>query len=315
MMNRRHLLAAGAAWPLLPAIARAQEATTTPAAALADAQRFTVGDVTVTALSDGALRIGPEALQGIDAEGYATLMRDRFRDPETFRAAVNGWLIETGDGQATLVDAGAGATMGDSLGRLMRNLRAAGTEPAQVTRLLATHLHPDHVGGALADGAAAFPDAELVVTEAERAYWSDDANVTEGTRSFFETARAVLDAYGDRLRPVTGEAEVGASVTAVPLPGHTPGHTGYRIDSGGESLLLWADIVHVAPVQFARPEVTIGFDVNPDEAAETRARILDRVAADRTMIAGSHIDFPGLGHVARDGEGYRLVDAPYPYPD
>lgn len=315
MLTRRHLLAAGAALPLVPATARAQGAEAAPpAAALADAQRFTVGDLTVTALSDGALRIGPEALQGVDAEGYASLMRDRFRDPDRFRAAVNGWLVETGAGEVALVDAGAGTAMGDSLGRLVDNLRAAGTEPAQVTRLLATHLHPDHVGGALADGAATFPNAELVVSEAERAFWTDESNVAEGMEPFFETARNVLEAYGDRLRPISGEAEIGPA-TAVPLPGHTPGHTGYRIASGDDSLLIWGDIVHVAPVQLARPEVTIGFDVSPEEAAATRARILDRVVSDRTLIAGSHIDFPGLGHVAPEGEGYRFVAAPYPYGD
>lgn len=315
MLTRRHLLAAGAALPLVPATARAQGAEAAPpAAALADAQRFTVGDLTVTALSDGALRIGPEALQGIDAEGYASLMRDRFRDPDRFRAAVNGWLVETGAGEVALVDAGAGTAMGDSLGRLVDNLRAAGTEPAQVTRLLATHLHPDHVGGALAGGAATFPNAELVVSEAERAFWTDESNIAEGMEPFFETARNVLEAYGDRLRPIAGEAEIGPA-TAVPLPGHTPGHTGYRIASGDDSLLIWGDIVHVAPVQLARPEVTIGFDVSPEEAAATRARILDRVVSDRTLIAGSHIDFPGLGHVAPEGEGYRFVAAPYPYGD
>ncbi len=312
MMNRRQLLSAGAALPLLPAGARAQSGAPDPAP-LADAQRFAVGEVRVTALLDGSIPIGPEALQGIDAAGYATLMEEQFRDPQAFRAPVNGWLIEAPGGEVTLVDAGAGSTMGDGLGRLADNLRAAGVDPGEVTRLVATHLHPDHVGGALLDGEAAFPEAELVVPEAERAYWTDDANMTEATEPFFRTARTVLDRYGDRLDPISGEAEVTSTLTAVPLPGHTPGHTGYRVASGDQSLLIWADIVHVLPVQFARPAVTIGFDVEPDAAARTRERILDQVVADRTMIAGSHIDFPGLGHVKRDGGGYRLVAAPYPY--
>lgn len=313
MIDRRQLLATGAALPLVPAAARAQSDAPATAATLADAQRFTVGEATVTALSDGALRIGPEALQGIDAEGYATLMEEQFRDPDTFRAAVNGWLVDEGGGELSLIDAGAGATMGDSLGRLMENLRATGTDPGQITRLVATHLHPDHVGGAMIDGAAAFPNAELVVSETERAFWTDDANMAEGSEDFFRIARQVLDLYGDRLSPISDEAEVTSGLTAVPLPGHTPGHTGVRLASGDTSVLIWADIVHVLPVQFAQPQVTVGFDVNPEQAAQTRERILDQVVTERTMIAGSHIDFPGLGHVKRDGSGYRLVDAPYPY--
>jgi len=311
MMNRRHLLAAGAALPLVPATARAESHRAAAAPqGLADAQRFEVGEIAVTVLSDGAIRLGPEVLQGIDAQGYATLMERQFRDPETFRAAVNGFLVETGD-RRVLVDAGSGGAMGPDLGRLMANLSAAGTAPEDISMLLATHLHPDHVGGAVDDGGAVFPNAELVVHQADRDFWSGTA--PEGSESFFALAQSVLAAYGDRLRILTGEEEVIAGIDALPLPGHTPGHTGYLLTSGDASLLIWADIVHVAPVQLARPQVTIGFDVAPDTAAQTRARILDRAVADRMMIAGSHIDFPGMGHIARAEEGFRLVPASYPY--
>ncbi|WP_422075020.1 MBL fold metallo-hydrolase [Tranquillimonas rosea] len=285
------------------------------APALPAAQRFRIGDMTVTALSDGYLHIGPEALSGIDADGYDELMRAAFRDPATHPSAVNAFVIESGD-ETMIVDAGTGSAMGDTLGKLPANLEGAGIDPANVTRLLATHLHPDHVGGAVLDGAALFPNAELVVSETDRQFWSDEsnfANAGDQAQSFAKLAQNVLSVYGDRLSPFDGEADIAPGITAMPLPGHTPGHSGYMLASGDAGLLIWADIVHVPPVQFARPEVTIGFDVNPEQAAETRAQILDRVVSDRIMVAGSHMGFPGLANIAQDGEGYRPVDAHWDY--
>ncbi|TRD22216.1 MBL fold metallo-hydrolase [Palleronia caenipelagi] len=314
MSTRRQFLAATAATatlPLIPATGRAGSHEMAKPAALPQALRFPVGDMAITVLSDGAIPIGANALQGVDQAGYDELMQENFRDPATFRAAVNGFLIESGDAKM-LVDAGGGGAMGDALGRLQGNLTATGTKPEDISMLLVTHLHPDHVGGAVADGAAVFPNAELVVHEADRAFWSGDA--PEGSENFFQLAQGVLGAYGDRLKVINGEDDVASGIAAMPLPGHTPGHTGYTISSGDQSVLIWADIVHVAPVQFARPDVTIGFDVDPEQAAATRARILDRVVADKMMIAGSHIDFPGMGHVIKHQDGYRLVNAAYPYP-
>lgn len=315
-MRRRDLLTAAplaglaAALPAMPVRAEGPAG-----AALPGVQRFRIGDRTVTALLDGATRLPPEVL-GIDPELYATLMREGFHDPETYLTAVNAFAVEGPDG-LVLIDAGTGSAMGPTLGRLPDNLAAVGHAPEDVTLILATHLHPDHVGGALdAEGGAAFPNAELAVAEAERAYWTDEAiraAAPEPVRPFFDLAAAVLDAYADRLAPFDGEAEVAPGLTALPLPGHTPGHAGFALDAGGEALLLWADTVHVPPVQFTRPDVGVGFDVDPAQAAETRAAILDRVVADRLMVAGAHMTFPGLAHIEAASEGYRAIPAPYDY--
>lgn len=316
MFNRRQVMACAATLSSLPLAARAgasEEAGGGSTRTLADAMRFAIGDVRVTALSDGPFRLGPDQLSGIDAAGYAEAMEARFLDPDTWRAAVNGFLIESGDTRM-LVDAGSGGALGPDLGQLMSNLGAVGVAPGDITTFLATHLHVDHVGGAVTDdGSAVFPNAEFVVSRAERDFWSDDGNMTEDNRTFFEAARAALTAYEDRLRLFEGDGDIAAGVSSVFLPGHTPGHSGYMISSGDASLLIWADIFHVAPVQMVHPEVTISFDVNPEEAVATRRRILDRVATDRTLVAGSHMDFPGLGHMRRAGTGYDLIDAPYPY--
>lgn len=317
-MNRRELLIAAplaglaATLPPARALAQADAAQTLPGA-----QRFRVGDRTVAALLDGALRIEPAMLQGIDAGEYAKIVEAAFRDPETYRSPVNAFVIEGDDG-LILVDAGTGDAMGPGFGRVLANLEAAGHAPEDVTTLLVTHLHPDHIGGALRGGEAVFPNAEAVVSAADLAFWTDSATRAAAPAEaapFFDLAVAFAEAYGGRLREIDGEAEVTPGITSLPLPGHTPGHTGFRLDAGDRGLLLWADIVHVPPVQFARPAVTLPFDTDPAQAAETRARMLDQAAADRLMVAGAHMDFPGVAHVEREGEGYRAVPVAYDYPE
>lgn len=315
-MRRRDLLAAAPLSGLAATLSALPAAAADQGGALPGAQRFTFSDRAVTALLDGAIAIGPEALSGIDAEGFEAAMRGAYRDPETYRTAINGFVVEGPDG-VVLVDAGSGTSMGDAAGRLPGNLEAAGIAGEDVTTLFLTHLHPDHVGGAVTeDGAARFPNAELVVHAADRDFWTDDAvraAAPAENHPVFDLAAAVLEAYGDRLRIVEGEEEVAPGLTAMPLPGHTPGHMGLMLDGGGPGLLLWADIVHVPPVQLARPEVTIAFDTDPAQAAETRAAILDRVAADRLMVAGAHMTFPGLAQIEASGEGFRAIPAEYDY--
>jgi glyoxylase-like metal-dependent hydrolase (beta-lactamase superfamily II) len=179
-----------------------------------------------------------------------------------------------------------------------------------------THLHPDHVGG-LVDGSgrALFPNAELTVHADEQAYWSDPkvlANAAEGeAKQWVELTLAALAAYRGRTRPITA-GEVLPGISAVPEPGHTPGHTGWLIASGGETLLIWGDIVHLPGIQFARPDAALpGVDVDSAEATATRRRIMDMAAADRLRVAGMHLDFPSFGHVAREGGHFAFVPDPW----
>ena len=135
----------------------------------------------------------------------------------------------------------------------------------------------------------------------------------EEVRQFFDLAMAAVGAFGDRVEGFEGEASLGAGMTAMPLPGHTPGHSGVMLESDGDALLMWGDIVHVPPVQFARPDVTIGFDVDQDTARATRMKVLDMAATDRLRVAGMHISFPGIGYVEKAGDGYRFVPSSYQY--
>jgi glyoxylase-like metal-dependent hydrolase (beta-lactamase superfamily II) len=270
--------------------------------------RTRVGGIGVTVLNDGDMPSALGALNGIRTDAARSLFDAAFRPAEP-RTAVNVFAIETG-GKLLVVDAGYGPRApGPWLGHLPRNLAAAGIEPAAVDVVLLTHMHPDHAFGlATAEAGALFPNAQLVMHPSEHEFWLHDesAGLPERVRQLRPTLAAITAPYAERLR-LMAEGEVLPGVHLRPLPGHTPGHCGVQIESGRDSLLLWADITHMHDVQLPRPEVTIGFDVDPEAAIATRWRLLDEVATDRLRVAGSHTHFPALGHVAREGSGYRFV--------
>ena len=273
-----------------------------------------VGDLVVTAISDGYLDGSLDVLRNIDVAEAADLVRAAFR-PVPRRTSVNCFLVRGAD-RTILIDTGCGDTMQPTAGRLFANLDAAGVPLASVDTILFTHMHGDHSNGLVdAAGQPRFPNATVSMHAAEWAYWSDASNLAEVQRSgrgvpYFDTARRQMAPYLDRFRPFES-GEVAPGITAVPLPGHTPGHTGYRIGSGADSLLIWGDIAHVPEVQIPRPEVTVIYDVDPAQAEASRRRILAEAAIAGQLVAGMHLHFPGYAHLVQDGATYRLVPEPW----
>ena len=277
------------------------------------AQRRRIGDAIVTALADGYLDLGPQTMPATPWDDLAPALDTPFTTPEAYRSSINAFLVEM-DGKRILIDAGGAQSGMASLGRLGPTLAAIGVEPASVDALAMTHLHPDHAGGAFdATGAAVFANAAMILHTKEHAHWHDDSLVNDANRGYFDLARKATEAYANRLTQFDTDGEILPGLFAEFLPGHTPGHTGYRIESGGDTLLIWGDIVHIPPVQLRNPEIGIAFDVDGAQAEATRRRILDRAASDRLKIAGMHRPWPGIGHIERDRDGYRFLPAPYDY--
>lgn len=266
-----------------------------------------IGDLTITAISDGYLTASFDLLSNIDP-AEASLMQENAGLKDHASIHINCYLVR-GDGRTVLIDAGAGGFKQWG-GRLKTNLPLAGVQPSEIDAILLTHAHPDHVGGLMdVSGEAAFPNAELVIHHRELVFWKDDGNLSrapERARGNFLVARQAFDGYRDRMRTLdVGEAFPG--ITAVPLPGHTDGHTGYRLESHGQNLLVWGDIVHFPQVQIPRPDVTIAFDQDSHLAAATRSRLLDLVSSERLLIAGMHLGELGFARIKRMGGNYGVA--------
>ncbi|MBC7156237.1 MAG: MBL fold metallo-hydrolase [Rhodobacteraceae bacterium] len=268
---------------------------------------YRVGDIDVTILTDGTMSFDPETFPGTDPSRIAALLAEAGED--SIRTNFNAVLVHTA-GKLVLVDAGPRDLFGPTAGNLPAGLREAGVDPEEVEVLYFTHLHPDHIAGAIdAEGRAIFPNAEVVMLEAERAFWSDDANFSgadDTLRAWMQLARGVLAAYGERLRPISGAAEVAPGMTALPLPGHTPGHAGFRLASGDAQFAHVGDIVHAPFLQVPDPEISVAFDADADAARAARKRLLAEVAADGIAFTGGHLLRPAVVRARADGAGYRL---------
>jgi glyoxylase-like metal-dependent hydrolase (beta-lactamase superfamily II) len=270
-----------------------------------------VGDITVTAISDGFLDGSIEVLRNITPDEARKILSDNFRPAR--RTAVNAFLIYSA-GRLALMETGSGNYLLPTAGKVLENVKAAGVDPADIETVLLTHMHPDHSAGLtdMTTGKPNYPNAELVVHENEPRHWFDDAKMSAGTdrekKLYFQAAREQTLPYKDRWR-LFKAGEVFPGVTAIPRHGHTPGHTTFMISSGNEQLLIWGDTVHVPEVQTARPEVCMEFDTDKDAAAASRRAVFDMVATDRLLVTGMHLHFPGFAHLARRGTSYQLIPA------
>jgi glyoxylase-like metal-dependent hydrolase (beta-lactamase superfamily II) len=263
-----------------------------------------IGDIEVTALSDGVLAASLDVVLGMDRAEVRRLAGTA--DGDGVHIAVNAFLLKL-QGRWALIDVGAGNSMGPTLGKLPEHLRAFGVAPEEIAAVFLTHIHPDHSNGLVDDaGRAVFANAELILHEAEARFWLDRdeaSGETERIRRNIAKAAVATAPYRSRMR-LMREGEAMSGLSAVALPGHTPGHTGWLIASGKESLLVWGDLVHLASVQVARPDTGLVFDVDPQQACATRRRAFDRVAADKLMVGGAHMAFPGFGTIVRKGAGF-----------
>ncbi|MHA7773064.1 MBL fold metallo-hydrolase [Roseibium sp. M-1] len=321
--SRRSLLTAAAG---AGAIAAAGGLTMIPAPAaasapqagapLAGALRYKIGDFEVTALLDGYLDVTSDVVVGYDAAEGERLRGRALIEKDSLRLPVNAFLINTGE-RLVLVDSGSADAMGPTMGRLPSALEAVGVTTDQIDALLITHMHPDHLFGAIdGDGNRVFANAELILPEVDNAFWYNDAAMNgapDQFKPFFLGARKAAEAYKDSQTLFSGEEEILPGIRPMALPGHTPGHTGYVIDSNGETLVIAGDIVHMAMYQFDKPDWGIGFDIDSGMAAETRKKFFEQAASDKLYFAGAHIPFPGMGRIAKDGEAYRFVAAGWPY--
>jgi glyoxylase-like metal-dependent hydrolase (beta-lactamase superfamily II) len=277
--------------------------------------RMMLGDFEVTALFDGVLDLRLKELLTNTTYAQVDELLHRSFEGDKVPTSVNAYLINTGD-KLVLIDTGAGDKLGPGLSKLQSNLKLAGYQPEQVDIVLITHMHPDHLGGLFLQGKRMFPNATVYAGKADAAFWLDEAEMNKQPaekQQFFHDAQSSINPYvqAGKFSPILGDMQLAPGIRAVETHGHTPGHTVYAVESKGQKLMVWGDLMHVAAVQFPEPQVTIAFDVDSKLAAAQRKKAYIAAAKERYLIGSAHLPFPGLGHLRAARKGYEWVPVDY----
>lgn len=277
--------------------------------------RMTMGKLRITAVSDGTVTVPlDKLLTNISPDTLRQAMAKDAMTPQA-ETSINAYVIDDGK-KRILVDTGAGDLFGSAGGHLQTNLAAAGYPADSIDAVLLTHIHADHSGGVSRSGKPAFPNADVYVDKRDVEFWLNPSNIKKVEASqahtFAEsekTLRPVINA--GRLKTFMAPAALLEGIRAESTAGHTPGSVLYRVESEGQTLILWGDIIHAKAAQMPDPHVAIHFDVNRQQAVTTRESVLKQAADQNVWVAAAHISFPGLGHVKHEGSGYRWVATNY----
>lgn len=312
LTRRTALLGAGGA------LAGASLITSNIAHAAADKQgamtapvaRYQVGEFEVNTLLDGAVSVKePQKTFGmnVDADTFSATSAENFIPADAFKAYFTPTLVNTGS-ELILFDTGVGEGGRPARGNMRAALESAGYKPEQVDVVVITHMHPDHIGGLMEGGAPAFPNARYVIAQAEYDFWAGmDPEANGITKLMTKNVKPLAE----KMTFLNGGGSVASGITAVDAHGHTPGHTVYMLESGGQQLLLAADSANHYVWSLARPDWEVRFDMDKAAAAATRKSLFGMLAADKVPFVGYHMPFPAVGYVASDGEGFRYVPASY----
>lgn len=317
-LTRRHLLAgaatATAASALAPLGAHSPAyAAAPPAGKQAPGwYRYKVGDFEVTIISDGVWhrKLEGATVPNASLADVQQALADAFLPTDILPYPFNLTVINTGS-KLVAIDTGTAGRFTPTGGTYLDNLAAAGIDPAKVDTVVISHFHPDHINGIWTkDDKLVFPNAEITVPEPEWAFWMDEAKASaapEGAKPNFANCKKVFGPIADKVTRYQPGKEVAPGITSFAAYGHTPGHTAYTVASGDKSLLMMVDSV-ANPAVFARyPEWQHASDFIRNMGIETRKRMLDRAAVDKSLIQAMHFPFPGTGYIVKDGAGYRFV--------
>ncbi|MFZ7093456.1 MBL fold metallo-hydrolase [Primorskyibacter sp. 2E233] len=311
--SRRDLFSMAAAMPALALPVAARADLGAPAKGNPSHFSFSLGDAKLTVVSDGRLETPAEGL-GINADPseVQAFLKSYFLSTETNYAHTNHIVIELGEAKV-LVDVGSGTRFLPTAGDLMGNLESAGIDAGEITHVIITHAHPDHIWGIRDDfDEAILPDAAYFIGQSERDFWMQDGlatSVPTELQQFVVGAVNSIEVDGADWTLLSHEKEVAPGIRVIDTPGHTPGHLSVVVESGGQQLIALGDSMNHAYMNFAHPDWYNNFDMDGDKTVATRKRLLDMAVADRMAVLGYHFPFPGVGHVMKEGDAYRFVPA------
>jgi len=273
--------------------------------------RYKVGDITLTAVNDGFAKRPLEGfVRNAELADVKKAMAQSFLPQDALSITFTTLVLQRGD-KLTLIDTGNGDSGAPTSGAWMANFKAAGFDPKNVSTVVFSHFHGDHINGfRLKDGTAVFPNAEVMVPTAEWAYWMDDAKMSaapEGMKGAFAGVRRVFSPIAKDVKQFEAGKEILPGLTAIAAPGHTPGHTVFALASGNDKMMIMSDTTNHPALFVRNPDWSAVFDMDGAQAAATRRKLLDMVSADRMQVAFYHAPFPAVGHIAKDGNGFEMV--------
>lgn len=279
--------------------------------------RFSNGDMAGTVVSDGILPLGdPTAtFLGTSEEDVAAMLTNNFLDTSNVILEQNIIVLDTG-GKRVLFDTGMGEStlFGTTTGRLLMNLKLAGIDPASIDAIVLTHGHPDHTWGIMTSaGERNFPNAQIYISQTDFEFWTDEAKLPVEEKllgAFVKGARENLLPNRDRIVFIKDGEEFLPGIQAMSAPGHTLGHMMFFLTSDGKTMALIGDVSHHHVMLLERPMMQFAFDIDPELSAQTRVKVLDMLATERMPAIAYHFPWPGIGHIAKAGKGYRYVPAP-----
>ena len=276
--------------------------------------RFNLGNAEVTVVSDGQLPLGPPkgTFVGVPDDEVKKMLTDNFLSPDNVVLEQNSPIVNIGD-KLVLFDTGMGSVkaFGPTTGRQQKSMAEAGIKPGDIDAVVCSHAHIDHIGGIVGDdGKPLFPNAQIYIAQSDFEFWIDEGKMGSPLKDFIIQARKNLLPVRDRLVFFKDGQEILPGVTVISAPGHTVGHTIFNVTSEGKSFVFLGDLSHHQVLLLEKPRMEFAYDTDPKQAAATRVKLLDMLAANKTAVMSYHFAWPGYGHVVKAGDGFRYIAEP-----
>lgn len=272
-----------------------------------------LGNGKITILSDGHMSFPTSFMYPDVADDAMTALLTNHNLPtDQLEPPCNLTLYQTGD-RTILFDVGGGSQFLPTTGKLPDALDAIGLTPEDITDVIFTHAHPDHLWGLLDDfDDLLFPDANYYISEPEWAFWIDPNTVNkvrEDQQGLAVGSKRRLEVLSNQITLFKPESELLSGIYAHDTSGHTPGHCSFEIREGSEQLLVLGDALAHPFITFEHPEWPFGQDLNTERSIITRKRLLDFLATRQMELIGYHLPYPGFGRAERHDSAYRFVAA------
>jgi glyoxylase-like metal-dependent hydrolase (beta-lactamase superfamily II) len=276
--------------------------------------RFELGDAEITVVSDGPLPLGDPSgtFTGVPKEEVKKMLSDNFLNPDNVVLEQNSPIVNTGD-KLILFDTGMGTSQafGPTTGRQQKSMAEAGIKASDIDAVVLSHAHIDHIDGIVgADDKSLFPNAQFYISQADFDYWTDEGKLGSPLKDFVIHARKNLLPVRDRIVFFKDGQEFLPGVQAMAAPGHTVGHHMFMVTSKGKSFAFLGDLTHHAVLLLERPLMEFSYDTDPKQSAQSRVKMLTMLAANKIPVMSYHFAWPGYGHVAKNGEGFRYYPEP-----